>query len=264
MKQRLDDCLVEHAYAPTLPEARTLIMTGKVRVNERVVNKAGTLIRPTHDIIEVKAKAHPYVSRGGVKLAFALDAFALDVQGRIALDVGASTGGFTDCLRQAGAACVYAVDVGKHQLHQTLLHDAHVVNWQGVNGRSLTAECFPPNARPSIGVTDVSFVSLRHILPPLCECLDHTVEAPSWVVALLKPQFEAEYTLSAEEMKAFNGVITEESLRQRIKNATLADLAERLAGWHLAGQAPSPIRGAKGNVEYVTLWTPYAYGVTPA
>jgi 23S rRNA (cytidine1920-2'-O)/16S rRNA (cytidine1409-2'-O)-methyltransferase len=256
MKQRLDDCLVEHAYAPSLPEARTLIMTGKVRVNERVVSKAGTLIRPTHDRIEVKTKAHPYVSRGGVKLAFALDAFALDVQGRIALDVGASTGGFTDCLRQAGAACVYAVDVGKNQLHQTLLHDAHVVNWQGVNGRSLTAECFPPNARPSIGVTDVSFVSLRHILPPLCECLHQTVEAPSWVVALLKPQFEAEYTLTAEEMKAFNGIITEEVQRQRIKDATLADLAERLDGWHLAGQAPSPIRGAKGNVEYVTLWTP--------
>jgi predicted rRNA methylase YqxC with S4 and FtsJ domains len=94
--------------------------------------------------------------------------------------------------------------------------------------------------------------------------LDHTVEAPSWVVALLKPQFEAEYTLSAEEMKAFNGIITEEAQRQRIKDATLADLAERLDGWHLAGQAPSPIRGAKGNVEYVTLWTPYAYGVTPA
>ncbi|MCE2929762.1 MAG: TlyA family RNA methyltransferase [Vampirovibrionales bacterium] len=257
MKIRLDETLLEQGYVESLPEAFTLIMTGKVHVNETLVTKAGTLIRLNHDVIHVKQKTHPFVSRGGIKLAHALDVFSLDVQDRIAVDVGASTGGFTDCLLEAGASCVYAVDVGKNQLHSKLQNDERVFNWQGVNGRSLTQASFPSEAQPSIGVTDVSFVSLRHILPPLCASLHHTVESPSWVVALLKPQFEAEYELSPTEMKAFNGVIQDENQRQRIKDATLADLQNALDGWHLAGVEASPICGAKGNIEYITLWTPY-------
>jgi 23S rRNA (cytidine1920-2'-O)/16S rRNA (cytidine1409-2'-O)-methyltransferase len=256
MKQRLDETLVEQGYVASLPEAVTLIMTGKVHVNEQLVTKAGTLVRLNHDVIQVKQKPHPFVSRGGMKLAHALDVFSLDVQDRIAVDVGASTGGFTDCLLQTGGSLVYAVDVGKNQLHHKLLNDKRVVNWQGVNGRSLTQVSFPSDAPPSIGVTDVSFVSLRHILPPLCGSLHHTVESPSWVVALLKPQFEAEYALSSAEMKAFNGIIQENALRERIKEATLIDLKDALSNWQLAGVDESPIRGAKGNVEYVTLWTP--------
>lgn len=260
-KERLDETLLAQAYVETLPEAVTLIMTGKVHVNEQLVTKAGTLVRLNHDVIQVKQKPHPFVSRGGMKLAHALDVFSLDVQDRIAVDVGASTGGFTDCLLQTGASCVYAVDVGKNQLHHKLVNDKRVINWQGVNGRSLTQASFPSDAQPSIGVTDVSFVSLRHILPPLCGSLHHCDESPAWVVALLKPQFEAEYALSASEMKAFNGVIQDETLRQRIKEATLIDLKDALSDWQLAGIEESPIRGAKGNAEYVTLWTPYAYGV---
>ncbi len=256
MKIRLDETLLEQGYVANLAEAFTLIMTGKVHVNETLVTKAGTQVRLNHDVIQVKQKPHPFVSRGGMKLAHALDVFSLDVTDRIAVDVGASTGGFTDCLLQAGASCVYAVDVGKNQLHSKLVNDKRVFNWQGVNGRSLTQASFPSDARASIGVSDVSFVSLRHIVPHLCGSLHHTVESPSWVVALLKPQFEAEYELSPAEMKAFNGVIQDEALRQRIKDATLADLKNVLDGWRLAGVDASPIRGAKGNIEYITLWVP--------
>jgi 23S rRNA (cytidine1920-2'-O)/16S rRNA (cytidine1409-2'-O)-methyltransferase len=256
VKRRLDETLLEQGYVESLPEAVTLIMTGKVHVNEQLVTKAGTLIRLNHDVIQVKQKQHPFVSRGGMKLAHALDVFSLDVTDRIAVDVGASTGGFTDCLLQAGASCVYAVDVGKNQLHSKLVNDKRIFNWQGVNGRSLTQASFPSHVQPSIGVTDVSFVSLRAILPPLCGSLHHSAETPSWVVALLKPQFEAEHELSSVEMKAFNGVIQDENLRQRIKDATLTDLQNALDGWHLAGVDESPICGAKGNLEYITLWTP--------
>jgi 23S rRNA (cytidine1920-2'-O)/16S rRNA (cytidine1409-2'-O)-methyltransferase len=254
MKQRLDDILVQEAYAETLPEAVSLIMRGKVRVNGQIVDKAGTPIRLNQAVIEVKQKAHPYVSRGGVKLAHALDVFALDCQNAIAVDVGASTGGFTDCLRQHGASSVYAVDVGKNQLHRKLLTDESVHNWQGMNGRGLTVESFPEDARPTIGVTDVSFVSLRYILPPLCGCLDLSSPQTVWVVALLKPQFEASAYLSSSEMKAFDGVIREASLRERIQSATLEDLQALLPDWQLRGVEPSPIKGGSGNVEYITLW----------
>ena len=256
MKQRLDELLVEQGYVSRLPEAVTLIMTGKVYVNEKQVIKAGTGIRTNEDVVRVKQKAHPYVSRGGVKLAHALEVFSLDTLDSVVVDVGASTGGFTDCLLQAGALRVYAVDVGKNQLHSRLLNDDRVINWQGVNGRTLTHDLFPSENRPTMGVTDVSFVSLRYILPPLCASLSLKKGQISWVVALLKPQFEAEHILSSSEMKSFNGVIQDEGLRLRIKEATLTDLAPLVENWHLTGVVESPIRGAKGNIEYVTLWTP--------
>ena len=255
MKQRLDELLVQDAYVESLPEAVSLIMRGKVKVNGQVINKAGTLIRLNQAVIEVKPKPHPYVSRGGVKLAHALEVFALDCQNAIAVDVGASTGGFTDCLRQQGASLVYAVDVGKAQLHAKLVADAHVVNWEGMNGRSLTLDSFPKDARPHIGVTDVSFVSLRYILPPLCACLDKSSPQSVWVVTLLKPQFEASAYLNSAEMQAFDGVIRDDGLRERIQSATLQDLEALLPDWHLFGVEPSPIKGASGNVEYITAWS---------
>lgn len=254
MKQRLDEILLQQGYVSTLPEAVSLIMTRKVEVNAQVMTKPGTLIRLNQDVLQVKSKSHPYVSRGGVKLRHALEVFNLEVTDCIAVDVGASTGGFTDCLLQAGAALVYAVDVGKQQLHHRLVKDARVVNWQARNGRHLTRESFAPSARPWVGVTDVSFVSLRHILPPLCASLTPVSEQGAWVLALLKPQFEAYAYLSPEEAQAFNGVITDEALRQRIKNATLADLQALLPDWHLAGVSESPITGASGNVEYLLWW----------
>jgi 23S rRNA (cytidine1920-2'-O)/16S rRNA (cytidine1409-2'-O)-methyltransferase len=247
--------LVELGHAPDLRHANTLIMTGHALVNEHPVTKAGTLVNLAKDTLRIKGEQCPYVSRGGIKLAHAMEAFSLDCSDAIALDVGASTGGFTDCLLQHGARHVYAVDVGTNQLHHHLKMDARVTSWENTNGRTLTPEQFPNDQRPSIGVTDVSFISLKKILPALCECLNVTQDT-SWVVALLKPQFECLDYFSHEEAAAFDGVIREPAQRERVKDAVLKDLALMLDAWTLEGVEESPIKGPKGNVEYLTLWRP--------
>ena len=258
-KQRLDQCLLELGLAPSKNQAQSLIMTGQVKVNDQRITKAGTGVDVTKDHIDVQAKACPYVSRGGLKLAHALEYFDLDCQGVIALDVGASTGGFTDCLLQAGAAHVYAVDVGYGQLDGKLRAHPNVTNWERTNGRQLSPNDFPEDARPNIGVTDVSFISLKKILPALTACLDPCAEN-SWVLALLKPQFECLDYFSPKEARRFDGVVRDDEQRDRVKAGVLEDLQALLPHWQLVDTCTSPIQGPKGNVEFLTLWCPKASG----
>jgi len=255
MKQRLDNALVDLGYAPDLKQANTLIMTQHVLVNEQPVTKSGTPVDLRKDTIRVKGERCPYVGRGGIKLAHALKVFSLDCTDAISLDVGASTGGFTDCLLQHGASHVYAVDVGTNQLHNNLIHDPRVTSMEKTNGRTLTPEQFPTEQRPYIGVTDVSFISLKKILPALCGCLE-AGHPQSWVIALLKPQFECLDYFNTQEAHAFDGVIRDDAQRERVKESVLQDLTPMLNTWTLDGVTESPIKGPAGNVEYLTLWRP--------
>jgi 23S rRNA (cytidine1920-2'-O)/16S rRNA (cytidine1409-2'-O)-methyltransferase len=183
-RSRLDAAVVERGLAQTRERARALILAGRVIVNGQVVSKAGATVAPDARI-DLTAPDHPYVGRGGLKLAGALDAFGIDPTGRRALDVGASTGGFTDALLQRGAAHVTAVDVGHGQLDWRLRNDPRVTVHEGVNARALTAQVAPEPV--SIATIDVSFISLRHILPAVRPLLTEDAD----VIALVKPQFEA-------------------------------------------------------------------------
>jgi 23S rRNA (cytidine1920-2'-O)/16S rRNA (cytidine1409-2'-O)-methyltransferase len=253
-RQRLDDALVEQGYALHLAEARTLIMTRHVRINEQIVEKPGHPFKQGKDTLQVRRKGHPYVSRGGVKLQHALQTFQLECTGCIALDVGASTGGFTDCLLQHGAKQIFAVDVGEGLLHSRLVQDARVISMPHINGKNLTPNHFPNDAPPTVGVTDVSFISLKRILPPLCNSL--FIDETTWVIALIKPQFEAMDYLPASEKALFNGVVQHEAQRQHIVEGVLHDLHQLMPNWHCTETSPSPIQGASGNHELVSLWKP--------
>ena len=251
-KTRLDHALLALNLTDTPHKATGLIMAGKVLVNEQRITQAGHGVNLSTDFIRLKANYCHYVSRGGLKLAHALEAFNLSAQQAVCLDVGASTGGFTDCLLQNGASLVYAVDVGEGLLDPKLLQNEKVRPMENCNARFLTAPAFAENP-PSVGVTDVSFISLKQILPPLLACLTPTES--SWCVALLKPQFECLDYYSPQEATAFDGVITDEALRDRVKESTLADLAKIVPSpWHCVSVERSPIQGAKGNVECLTLW----------
>src|SRR5262245_33394091 len=183
-KKRLDVALVDLGLAPSRERARALILAGQVTVDGREVSKAGTAVDPDARI-ELAVPDHPYASRGGVKLAHALDVFRVDPRGRRALDVGASTGGFTDVLLQRGAESVIALDVGHGQLDWKLRNDPRVIVREGVNARSLTAEDVPHAV--SLITIDVAFISLSLIFP----ALPPFFERPGHLLALVKPQFEA-------------------------------------------------------------------------
>ena len=247
VRQRLDMLLVERGLAPSRERARAVIMAGEVRVNGQVVDKAGTLV-PRDAACEIAGPAAElrYVSRGGLKLERALDDFVLDPAGCVCLDVGASTGGFTDVLLRRGAARVYAVDVGRGQLAWALQTDARVVVMDRTNIRHLTA--LPESV--ACAVVDVSFISLRLVLPPVAALL----AAGGWIVALVKPQFEA----GRAEADRGGGVITDPEVHRRVLTDLLRWLAERLAAsrdWRLVprGLVASPISGREGNREYL-LW----------
>ncbi|MDE2293811.1 MAG: TlyA family RNA methyltransferase, partial [Elusimicrobia bacterium] len=182
----------------------------------------------------------PYVSRGGLKLAAALDAFGVDPAGRVCLDLGASTGGFTDCLLQRGASKVYAVDVGHGQLDAKLRADPRVVSFEKTHARDLRPDAFDPP--PDLGVADVSFISLTAVLGPLVACL----RRPADVVALVKPQFEL------EPKKVPKGIVRDPASREEAF-ARVRAAAEAL-GLEFRGDAESPITGAKGNVERLAHW----------
>jgi 23S rRNA (cytidine1920-2'-O)/16S rRNA (cytidine1409-2'-O)-methyltransferase len=235
---RLDTLLLDRGLAPSRERARALILAGQVRVDGRVVTKAGASVAQSAGI-ELVQPDHPYVGRGGVKLAHALDVFAIDVENRTALDIGASTGGFTDVLLQRGAARVVALDVGHGQLDWKLRNDTRVVVIERVNARTLTPGQLPADARRFRIVTiDVSFISLRQILPVLPPLLDPGAD----VVALVKPQFEA-----GREEVGKHGIVRDERVRQRVveevASAALALGLERVA------TVESPIAGAEGNRE---------------
>lgn len=235
-KQRLDVAVVERGLAPTRERARALILAGQVEVDGRIVSKAGASVPPGAGVI-LRTPDHPYVGRGGVKLAHALDAFGVDPRGRQALDVGASTGGFTDVLLRRGAASVVALDVGHGQLDWRLRTDPRVIVREGVNARALTAGDLPH--RVSLVTIDVAFISLRHILPALPSVLD----APADVIALVKPQFEA-----GRDEVGPHGLVTDPA----VHDAVLARVTEAAAdaGFARLGMAPAAITGATGNQEF--------------
>ena len=235
---RLDQVLVERGLAPTRSRARAVIMAGKVRVAGHTASKPGTLVGSA-DQVELIA-APRFVGRGGDKLAAAIDASGLDVSGRVCLDIGASTGGFTDALLQAGAAAVVAVDVGYGQLDWRLRQDARVLVLERLNARYLTADDLPdePRAAPEILVIDVAFIGVAKILPAVGEVCAAACDA----LVLVKPQFE-----SGPDRVGAGGVVTDAAAR-RESLATVGRSAEEL-GWSVVRAIPSPIRGSAGNWE---------------
>jgi 23S rRNA (cytidine1920-2'-O)/16S rRNA (cytidine1409-2'-O)-methyltransferase len=235
-KTRLDLLLVDRGLAPTRARAQSLILAAQVLVDGQVVSKAGTPVE-SNAVIELVTPDHPYVGRGGIKLAHALDQFAVDVRGRKALDIGASTGGFTDVLLQRGAASVIALDVGHGQLDWRLRNDPRVILREGVNARHLTGDDVPHLV--DLATIDVAFISLRHIFPALPAVL-----APgAQVVALVKPQFEA-----GRDEVGKGGIVTDPSVHEAvIAAASAAAAASRLTR---VAMTPSPITGATGNREF--------------
>lgn len=237
-KERLDLLLVEAGLVESRERARRLILAGQVRVAGAVVDKAGAQVR-RDAALEVR-ETLPYVSRGGLKLAAALDAFALDVAGCTAVDVGASTGGFTDCLLQRGAAHVFAVDVGYGQLAWKLRSDPRVVPIERTNIRAL--EVLPGGVLADLAVIDASFISLALVLPATLRLL-----APhARIVALVKPQFEA-----GRAQVGKGGVVRSAEVHREVLERTLS-LAQTL-GLHPAGITVSPAPGPAGNVEFLLL-----------
>jgi len=235
-KARLDVALVDRGLAPSRERARALILGGHVTIDGQVVSKAGAPVTPDARI-ELATPDHPYVGRGGVKLAGALDAFGIDPAGRRALDVGASTGGFTDVLLRRGAVSVIAIDVGRGQLDWRLRSDPRVLVHEGVNARLLTADDVPH--RVSLVVIDVAFISLRHILPALPPFLDSGAD----VVALVKPQFEA-----GRDEVGKHGIVSDPAVHAAVI-ARVTEAAEA-CGLARVAMAPSAITGATGNQEF--------------
>ncbi len=244
-KSRLDQLLVARGLAQSRERARALILAGDITVAGRPVTKAGTLVDDQAEIV-VRAADHPWVGRGGLKLAHALDAFHLDVTGRIALDVGASTGGFTDVLLQRGARHVVALDVGHGQLAWRLRTDARVTVIERLNARHLRRDDLPPElATVDIATIDVSFISLRHILPAVAPLVSPT----GHVVALVKPQFEA-----GREEVGKGGVITDQAVHARVVDEVTVAASE--VGLERLGLEPSPVAGVSGNREFFLLLVP--------
>ena len=245
---RLDQLVLDKGLAPSRERAKAVVLAGLVSVNGEVVSKAGTLVDAAAEVT-LEAPDHPYVGRGGLKLAHALDSFGIAVAGRDALDVGASTGGFTDVLLQRGAARVVALDVGHGQLDWRLRNDPRVVVIEHFNARHLTPADLPGSV--DIVVIDVSFISLRQILPPVATVLREGAD----VVALVKPQFEA----GRDEVR--KGIIRDPAVHDRVLAEVTAAGAE--VGLNRVGSTPSPITGQKGNVEFLLHLRPSSAGRTP-
>ena len=242
-KERLDVALVRRGLAPSRERARALIMAGQVYIGTRLVDKPGTLVPLDADcrLAEV-APELKYVSRGGLKLEKALDTFQLDPTGLVAIDVGSSTGGFTQCLLERGALRVYAVDVGHGQLAWELRNDPRVVVMEHTNIRHLSTLPEPMQC----AVIDVSFISLRLVLPPLAPLLTTTTEP--WVVALVKPQFEA----GKAEVDRGSGVISDPAVHERVVRELQAWIPQQTP-FVVHGLTASPIHGRDGNKEFL-LW----------
>jgi 23S rRNA (cytidine1920-2'-O)/16S rRNA (cytidine1409-2'-O)-methyltransferase len=240
VKKRLDVLVNEQGLAPSRARAQALILAGKVLVDGAPVTKAGSQTSADAKI-EVTAVDHPYASRGALKLEAALDAFAVSPNGLDCLDVGASTGGFTDLLLERGAQRVIALDVGRGQLAWRLRQDPRVVVMEGVNARHLTEHDLP--FAVALACVDVSFISLRLVVPAV---LPH-LEPDGWLICLVKPQFEA-----GREQVGPGGVVRDERVRREVIDATVAAIAD--LGLHVVCLVPSPIRGPKGNLEELALF----------
>jgi len=237
-KRRADQLLVERGLADSRARAQALILAGKVFSGERRIGKAGDLLA-AETPLELRGQDHPWVSRGGLKLVHALDQFGLSPAGRVCLDVGASTGGFTDVLLARGAARVHAVDVGHGQLAWKLRTDSRVTVHEKTNARHLDATAI----RDPIGalVCDASFIGLRTVLPaPLALC-----GPDAWAVALIKPQFEA-----GPDAVGSKGVVRDPAVHAAVCETIRAWWAA-LPGWRVLGLAESPITGPEGNKEFL-------------
>jgi 23S rRNA (cytidine1920-2'-O)/16S rRNA (cytidine1409-2'-O)-methyltransferase len=236
-KDRLDKLVMERGLAPSRERAKALIMAGQVVVGDHMADKAGLMVDVEAEI-RLKGEPMPYVSRGGLKLAEGLDVFGIDVTGLAAIDVGASTGGFTDCLLQRGARRVIAVDVGYGQLAWKLREDPRVVNLEKANIRYLEPESLPE--LPDLAVIDASFISLDKVLPPTLRL----IRDGGAVVALIKPQFEV-----GKGQVGKGGVVRDEKKHAEVV-ASITALAEGL-GLQVLGVCDSPILGPKGNKEFL-------------
>jgi 23S rRNA (cytidine1920-2'-O)/16S rRNA (cytidine1409-2'-O)-methyltransferase len=239
-KTRLDQYLVEHHLAPSRERARALILSGKVRIGTEPATKAGQTVSGDAQVT-VLEKEHPYVGRGGMKLAHAITTFAIDVHDTVCLDAGASTGGFTDCLLQHGAKKIYAIDVGYGQLAWSIRVDERVVVLERTNLRHITRETIPDAI--NLVTLDLSFISLTKVFPILLPVM----QTPGQVVALIKPQFEV------GKGKVGKGGIVREPAHRAAAVATVVEAATGL-GWIHHGTTESPIHGADGNIEYLAYF----------
>ena len=240
-KERIDVLLVEQGFYDSREKAKAAIMAGLVLANEERIEKPGMKVLRS-SVLRVKGALHPYVSRGGLKLEKALRQFGIGLTGRNMLDIGSSTGGFTDCALQNGAAHVYAIDVGHNQLDWSLRNDDRVTVMEQTNFRYMT----PPDLKgpvPDFASIDVSFISLKIILPPLMALLNR----PADIAALIKPQFEA-----GREKVGKSGVVREPAVHREVLVNVLSMAAE--LGYTLAGLTYSPITGGEGNIEFLAHW----------
>lgn len=238
-KMRLDVAVFERGLAETREKAKALIMAGSVYLNGQKALKGGAAVKDT-DIIEVRGAVNPYVSRGGLKLHKAVQNFGLSLEGYVCMDIGASTGGFTDCMLSNGAAKVYAIDVGYGQLAWKLRCDERVVNMERTNFRYVTHEQIPEQV--DFASVDVSFISLRKILPVMRELLRDGGRA----VCLIKPQFEA-----GRENVGKKGVVRDRAVHESVVASITEFTLE--SGFNVCNVDFSPIKGPEGNIEYLML-----------
>ena len=240
MKRRLDELILERGLAASRSQAKALIMSGRVKRGTERLDKPGKVYP---EDIELAVEQPPrFVSRGGEKLQGFLDQFPIDLTGAHVLDVGASTGGFTDCALQAGAASAVCIDVGRAQLHAKLLGDSRVTNLEKINARSVAASNLPRSAYDAL-VIDLSFISLRKILPNVWPL----VKPGGILVALIKPQFEA----GKSEVDKGRGVIRDAVLQEQIRDDLVAFALSELSGSEIIGTMDSPITGTDGNREFL-------------
>ena len=237
-KQRLDVLLLDRGLAPSRDRARALVMAGAVFVDGTRIDKPGTTVSANAELA-VKGGDHPWVSRGGLKLAHALQSFGIDAGGQTALDIGASTGGFTDVLLQSGAARVYAVDVGHGQLDWGLRNDPRVVSLERTNARNLTSDHIPEAI--DVIVCDASFIGLRTVLPAGLKL----ATSGALLVALIKPQFEV-----GKGKVGRGGVVRDRALHDEVCE-TIRDWLEALPHWRVIGLTESPVVGPAGNIEFL-------------
>ena len=242
-KLRLDIYMLERGFAETREKARSMIMEGKVYVNGQKEDKAGTMIKEDA-IVEYRGEKLKYVSRGGYKLEKAAKVFQIDFDNKVCLDIGSSTGGFTDYMLQSGAKKVYAIDSGTNQLDYRLRIDDRVISLENTNARYLTIDMLG-NERPEIATIDVSFISLVKILPAVYELLNQS----GIVIMLIKPQFEA----GREEASKNNGVIKNKSIHSAVIKNIISEVDK--LGFIAKGLDYSPIKGPAGNIEFLLYAT---------
>jgi 23S rRNA (cytidine1920-2'-O)/16S rRNA (cytidine1409-2'-O)-methyltransferase len=239
-KCRLDQLLLDQGLCESREKAQRLIRSGRVRVDEQLVDKPGRPVPPDSVVRVIEPEC--FVSRGGQKLEAALERFPIEVQGRTALDVGASTGGFTDCLLQRGAKTVFAVDVGRGQLHWRLRNDPRVMVMERRNARFLEPADLPET--PGLAVIDVSFISLTRILPAVREVVLHGAD----IVTLIKPQFEA-----GKEQVGKGGVVRDPEVHRWVVDG-IRDFGTKKLDLVWRECFPSPLKGPAGNIEFLAWW----------